>query len=317
MSLIIDLKTSNEIIGILAFLMTTWVGVYIFFGKKMRQDALKNRLHCDDLGKGNSLGSKITQSEKTSDFVQKIEKELKESKTNISVNTFIIISIFCAIISSSVGCIFFKGFFFAIVLFGIGLIIPRFWLKNKRRKFIESFNKEMIKPLNRMAATLRVGGSLDQALQEVINSKMINSFVKEEFAKVYASFKAGFSINEAFYEIYKSVPSKDTLYLCAAIDIQMGTGGDKAQIMEDVANQISKKNLDQKGIKAKLGEINASIKIMMCMPIVFGIIVNMGNPGHFRFFTDSFAGQLIGFLIAAFMIGGYFAMKKMSRIDLD
>ena len=175
----------------------------------------------------------------------------------------------------------------------------------------------MIKALRRMAAILRVGGSMDQALEDVVSSNNIPEIVRDELGKVYASYKAGFSINESFYSIYKNIGTKDTLYLCSAIDIQMETGGDKAEVLDSIATQISSRNLKQRGIKSKLAEINISVKFMMGMPIVLGIIMLIIKPSHFDYFTADFMGQVIGFAIVASIVVGYSIIKKMSKIQMD
>lgn len=314
---ILDIRTSNEILAILVFLITTWLGVYIMFGSLLKKKALQSRFYKEDYGKENSLISRIKKTEEEMTFMDKLQRDIDRARIKMSANGFLAISLLVALGLGILGLGVLKAPLFGIILFGVGLIIPRFYLKSKREKFEKQFDTEMVKALRRMGSILRVGGSLDQALNDVTASTTIPEIVKYEFANVYASYKAGFSINEAFYELYKSIGSKDTLYLCVAIDIQMETGGDKADVMDSIATHITNKNLKQKGIKAKLAEIDISVKFMAMMPIIFGAIIRVANPNHFDFFTSSFFGQLIAFLIVGFMVFGYFVIKKMSKIEMD
>lgn len=312
----LELRTTNEILAILTFMITTWAGVYIVFGKHIKKKAIQNRFYTDDYGKENSMAAQIIKEEKDMNFLEKLQRDLDQARMKRSANSFIVFSILFAIVLATLGTIAFKNPIFAIILLGIGFIIPRFYIKGRRRRFIEEFDREMVKALRRMAAVLRVGGSLDQSLEDVMSSNTIPDIVKYEFGNVYAAYKAGFSINEAFYEIYKSVGSKDTLYLCVAMDIQMETGGDKSEIIDGIANQITEKNLKQRRVKSKLAEIDVSVKFMAMMPVIFGIIISFTNPDHFKFFTSSFFGQLTAFGIVSFMTGGYFLIKKLARIDM-
>lgn len=312
----ISLKTSNEILAILVFMLTTWLGVFLVFGKHMRKKELQDKFYRADFGKDDSLISKIQKEENIMGFLDRLQRELNQARIKMSANSFVVLSIFSSIIVAVLGSFIFRHVVFIIAFLIIGFIIPRFYLKSRRRKFVEEFDLEMVKALRRMAAILRIGGTLDQALNDVINSNNISEIVKYEFGKVYAAFKAGFSINEAFYELYKSIGSKDTLYLCVSIDIQMETGGDKAEIIEDIANSITEKNLKQRRVKSKLAEIDISVKFMAAMPLVFGALITLINPDHFNYFTSSFKGQLLGFGMTSFIIGGYFIMKRMSRIEM-
>lgn len=311
-----SITTSNEIIALSVFLLTAWLGTFLYFGKIMRRKSLEDKFYKDDLGKGNSTIEKIKKAEQEMNFLEKLQRELDRARIKMTANAFIVFSIIFALVLGTVGFIVLKTIFFSIVLFAVGLVIPYFYVKSKRSKFEEKFDEEMVKALRRMGAILRVGGSLDQALNDVITSNTVPDIVRYEFGNVYAAYKAGFKINDAFYELYKSVGTKDVLFLCTAIDIQMKTGGDKADVMDSIAAQITNKNLKQRGIKAKLAEVDMSVKTMAVMPFVFIAIIGTMNPGHFDFFTSSFTGELIAFALVSFMIGGYFVIKKMSKIEM-
>ena len=310
-----SLKLANEIIAILTFLVVGWIGIYIFFGKKIKRSVIQSKFYKDDLGKASSIANKKLEEEKQLGFVEKLQLELTRARVDMKAESFLALNIILIVAGFLAGKIMFGNFLFAIGLGVLGAILPRLFLKERREKFVKQFDTEMVKALRRMGSVMRVGGSLEQALVEVSESSMIPDIVKFEFNNVLAAYKAGFSITESFYRLYKSVGSKNTLYLCASMDIQMETGGDKSQVMEDIVQQIELKNRSEAEARAALSEINSSVNMLSAIPLFFVVLLQKMNPGHFQFFTSSFLGQVIGFVLIAMIVTGYIIMKKMVKTN--
>lgn len=313
---VIDITLAQQIVAIMTGIMVIAVGVVAVFKDKIRDNKLNTRIYHDDLGRGESHIGKIMTKEKEMNYLEKLDRELQQARMNTTAQMFVVFSSVFALVITVLGSMVFPSGLFIPILAGIGFVVPRFYIKSRREKFIAKFDEEMVKALRRMAAVLRVGGSLDQSLSDIISSASIPDIVKYEFSKVYASYKAGFPITESFYELYKSIGSKDTLYLCVAMDIQMETGGDKAEIIEGIANTITEKNLKQKRVTAKLAEIDISVKMMALMPVVFGFLITLLNPDHYLFFTQDLMGQAIGFTLISCIVGGFFIIKQMSKIEM-
>lgn len=311
----INLRTSNEILAILSFLIVCYTGVWIIVKKRLKQERIKNRFYQDVVGSAHNIIDKIKAANAQMGYLEKIEKELKQARSSISVQGYIVIMVVSVVVITMLAYKILGMFLIALPIGLTGILVPRLIVKSQSRKFKENFDVEMVKALRRMAAVLRAGGSLENALQDVVDAATIPDFVRQEFKKVLVTYKGGFSIVEAFYGLYDSVGSPDTLYLCVAIDVQMETGGDKAEIFDSIANTISNRNIKNKHVKAKLAEVNVSTNVLTLAPIPFAVAIYIYNPQHFDFFKASMQGRIIGFFIIAFMIAGFFIVKRFSRID--
>lgn len=310
-----SLKLANEIIAILVFLVASWIGIYILFGKRIKRSVIQSKFYKDDLGKASSIANKRLEEEKALGYIDKLQLELTRARVDIKAESFLVLNILLVIVGFIAGKIMFGSFLFAIGLGFLGFILPKLFLNGRREKFVKKFDTEMVKALRRMGSVMRVGGSLEQALVEVSESNMIPDIVKFEFNNVLAAYKAGFNITESFYRLYKSVGSKNTLYLCASMDIQMETGGDKSEVMESIAQQIELKNRSESEAKAALSEITSSVNMLAAIPVFFLVLLQKMNPGHFQFFTSSFLGQVIGFVLVTMVVGGYIIMRKMVKTN--
>lgn len=311
----LDLRASNQILAIMVFLIVCYVSVWILVKKRSKQGKLKKRLHEDHVGSSNNIIDKIKEKESQNNFFEKIEKEIKQAHSSLTVQGYFVIMAISVMVITFVAYKILGMFILALFVGFLGIIVPKIALKEQGRKFKEKFDYEMINALRRMSAVLRSGGSLENALTDVVNSKIIPEMVRKEFLKVLVTYKGGFSISEAFYQLYENIGSPDTLYLCIAVDIQMETGGDKAEVFDGIASAISNRNLKNKHIKAKLAEVNVSTNVLCLAPIPFAIAIYIYNPHHFDFFKATIGGRLIGLGMLGFMIFGFFIIKKLSRIE--
>lgn len=305
----------NEIIAIFVGLLVIWIGITLVFGKKMKIDDFKKRVEISRPKKVQSNIEAIMQSEKEETFLNKLQLDLDRAQIKMKSNMFALcVVMLCCIFTLLLGVLFKNAF--CLIGIAIGIIIPKVYIKNKKAKFQEQFNTEMVKALKRMSATLRINDSIDQALKDIVESKIIPEMVRKEFAKVYSSIKVGNPVNESFYELYKAVPTNEVRYLCVSLDIQLQAGGDKSAILDDICDQINEKNELKAAAKSKIVEIMLSVKIMACLPIVFILILSTTDAGVVSFYTSSVVGELVALGIAGMIGAGYFVIKKMSKIDI-
>lgn len=316
----LEIKLLNEIIAIILFLLISVSGTLIVFGKKTKK-TLKEKIDYTSSEKRDSFADKFIEEEKNKTFIEKLQTTLKQARININVNLYILLSIGVGIILATIGGLVFKGALFMVAFFGFGIVLSFLYIQHKRQSFIEKFYQELIKSLRRLSSVLRSGNSLERGLKEVVEDERIDIGAREEFAKVYSKFKAGFSIEESFYELYKSINTRTILYLCTSIDLQMSIGGDKAEIFDGIVDKINGDFLGQRNLKAKLADISASINMMACIPLVFIGIFSSGMLGGdldiMGFYTRDFAGQFIAFIILSMIVFGYIFIKKKSKINLD
>lgn len=311
-----DIRMSNQILAILIFFLVSYIGILIIVKKRLKDERLKNMFYEDNFSSTNNIIDKINEYEESLGFLEKVQRELKQARSKMTVQAYIVILIASVIGIIAISNMLLGNIFLALPTGFGGIFIPKLILRNQREKFIEKFDTEMIKALRRMSSVLRSGGSLDNALKDVINSNSIPQIVKDEFSNVYVTYKAGFSIQQAFYQLYESIGSPDTLYLCVAIDVQMEVGGDKAEIFDSIASTISNRNLRSASVRAKLKEMTMTSSILSLMPIPFSILLFIFNPSHFDYFRASMQGRLLGFGIVGLIVGGFFINKELAKVKL-
>lgn len=253
---------------------------------------------------------------KKENWFERKQKELIQSNTGITLPVYIVL---CAVSMLAIFYVVYKITLLPILAIPcsfVGLKIPEQIIRTRVSRNIDKFNTHMVKALRRMASVMRAGGSLKQALADVSRSRSMPPIIRIEFTKVLADIEYGDTIEDALYKLYERVGSKDIQFLAIAVEIQRQLGGNLAQILDVIAQNISNRNIMQSEVKATLAQAKSSSTILSLMPFaLFGIIYVL-SPDYFSVLFQSMTGRMIIFICMVFIVIGAVIMRKMSKIEL-
>ena len=190
--------------------------------------------------------------------------------------TFIRISLYPVALGLFIGIFLLKNTALGLLL-GCALgTIPFFYIKWKRRQKTKQFEVQMPDAMELLARSLRAGHTLPSAL-ELIGNEMENP-IGAEMGIAYEEQQFGISTSEAMLHMLERVDSLDLKYFVAAVLIQQETGGNLAELMENIAHVIR----SRLNFKAKVRGLTAmgriSTTIMIIVPIVtFFLLMLVAN----------------------------------------
>lgn len=301
---------------IILSLLVVFIVFYGFISYKKIQDEKKIKLSEVFLSSEELKIKELKEKEKNNQksFIDKKRDMLVQSKTGISMGMYMGI----AIISMSLVFLFlnlvFRNPMIALAGSLVGFKIPDIYVNMKREKNILVFNQNLIKALRRMASTLNAGGTVKQAIEDVVNARSIPSAIRDEFEEVLANINYGDTIEKALYKLYDRTASEDVKFMAISVEVQRTLGGDMAQTFDGISKTISNRFLLESEVKGTLSQAQASSTILAFIPIVlFGGILMM-NPTHFDILRGSFMGNLIMIICIAMMVFGTFLIRKISKI---
>lgn len=276
----------------------------------------KDKLVMDKTIKELETQSKIAQKELELNWFEKKKRELKQANIGLTFPTYMVILALSMLAIFVIVNLIMGIPILALMFSFVGILVPEKVVEHLVSKNIDKFNSQLIQALRRMSSIMRSGGSLKQALKGVSDSNSISQVVRYEFRKVLIDMEYGLSIEEAFFKLYERTGSKDIQFLAVAIEVQRQLGGNIAQIIDSIAQNISNRELMQSDVKATLAQINATSNILSIMPFALCGIVIMINPGYFSVLFGSLFGKTIVLACLCLLIAGVFVIKKMSYIKL-
>ena len=111
------------------------------------------------------------------------------------------------------------------------------FLVGRRKK---AFAEQLDSTLQMMAASLRAGYSLLQAVQAM--SSEADAPTRDEFSRVLNETRIGRPLNDSLIEVSNRMGSEDFNWVAQAIAINREVGGNLADVLDGVARTIRERN---------------------------------------------------------------------------
>jgi tight adherence protein B len=193
-------------------------------------------------------------------------------------------------------------------------IFPLMVLRWKRKRKTIKIERFMPDAMELLARSLRAGHTLSGTLDLV--SQEIPPPLGTEMRITYDEQKLGLSTTQAFRRMGERVASQDLRYCVTAVIIQSETGGNLAEILENIGI-IIRERLKLKGkVQGLTAEGRFSALILSLLPFITFLALYFINRSYVMIlFQDPLGIQFLTVAIGSISIG-IFIMKRMVAIKV-
>lgn len=186
--------------------------------------------------------------------------------------------------------------------------IPKIVVNSMFNKRLEKFNFQMIDGLGLMANGMKSGLSVVQSLG-MVRREMPNP-LSQEFDYVLKQQMLGISVEEAFQNMAKRLPSEDVNMFVTSVVILKETGGNLAETFETIVATIRERLKIEQKISAMMAQNLAQGAIVFCMPYAMFAMFYFSDPAFLQpMFDQPLGWLLIGVALALQMTGGFMIYK--------
>jgi tight adherence protein B len=192
--------------------------------------------------------------------------------------------------------------------------LPIMVLRFKKKRKTLLIEKHMPDAMDLLARSLRAGHTLPNTLELV--AQEIPAPLGKEMRITYEEQRLGLSVSQALRRMSERVASQDLRYFVTAVMIQSETGGNLAEILENIGTLI-RERLKLKGkVQALTAEGRFSAYILIGLPIaVFGALFFLNRPYIMTLLTDPTGNKILGAAILSVTVGAV-VMKKLVTINV-
>ena len=220
-----------------------------------------------------------------------------------------------------VGVVFFICNFFIILGFLLSAVLgvfsgsfPFIYLYIKKKKRINKFQAQLPEALDMMARSLKAGHAFSTGMK--LAGDEFEDPLGPEFSITIDEINFGLGVPDALKNLVNRVACRDLNFFVVAVILQRETGGNLAEIMENIAYLIRERFKFYGKVKALCAEGNLSMMILILLP--FGIIgaLLMVNPKYIMtLFTDPVGKMMCAGALIMMAIGAI-VMKKIVQIEV-
>ncbi len=282
---------------------------YISAGGKHGQEKLKKYRDrvLKDVGAVERLALKIPRS-------SRLDRLLLKSKVPLNASTFIFGNLALSILALLIGLKFFPQPLTAIGLGLLILVAPYLALRYMEKAQFDKFQEQLPEALDLLARALRSGHALTSGL-EMVSTEMEDP-IRSEIGAAVDEINLGLTFQEAFENLCARVPSTDLRFFAISVIIQRETGGNVAEILDNISRLIRERIQFARQVKALTAEGRYSAMVLISLPIVLFFYVYFANYKYISLLWKDNIGiyMLVGAVIAQIL--GALLIKRIVTIDI-
>lgn len=192
------------------------------------------------------------------------------------------------------------------------VLLPFLWLSIARNKRLKRLEAQLPDAVELIARALRAGHAFPTALQMV--SEELPDPIGGEFASAFEEVNYGLPISDAMMNLAARVPVEDLRFFAVAVVLQRETGGNLAEILDNIGRLIRERFKLYGTIRVLSAEGKMSAWVLTLLPFVAALVLNLVSPGFMEVLWKDPAGvKLIAAALFA-MVVGVFWMWRIVKI---
>jgi tight adherence protein B len=192
--------------------------------------------------------------------------------------------------------------------------IPAAAVALKRRSRLRQFEEMFPEALDLLGRAVRAGHAFTTGLELI--AKESPELLAGEFRKTFEERKFGLPMRDALINLAERVPLVDVRFFVTALLVQTETGGNLAEILDELARVIRDRFRIQREVRVKTAQGRLTAAILIVLPIVMLIAMEISSPKYVGvLFSDPWGPAALG-VAAALQILGSITIWKIVHIDV-
>lgn len=213
-----------------------------------------------------------------------------------------------------IGMLIKLGWFLTLLVALLLSVAPLLRLVLQRRRRLRLMEAQLPDALDLIARALRAGHSFLSALGMV--GEEAQEPIAGEFKTVFDEISFGIATDHALNDLAERVPVPDLRYFVMAVLIQRETGGNLAELLDNLARLIRERFKLRGKIRVLAAEGKLSAWILTALPFIVAGLVHVMNPKYMSvLFTDP-AGIRLVIAALIMMVLGIVAMWRIVKIRI-
>lgn len=245
--------------------------------------------------------------------VHALDRLLEQSGVSWSVAQFLLLSIALAGGAVLFGMTVIRNPALLSLVALVGLV-PLMIVLRKRRRRMRRMEEQLPDGLDLMSRALRAGHAFPSALK-MVGDEMSDP-IAAEFRATFDEVNFGISMQDALSNLAARVPSDELKYFVVAVLIQRTTGGNLAELLDQIAAIMRARQKLLGTIRVLSADGRLSAWILCILPFAVAAALFLINPKFFSVLWTDPAGAVSVALAGVLMVIGVFWMRNVVRIHI-
>jgi len=249
-----------------------------------------------------------------SERVSAIQKMLDQAGMPMRAGNFLGLSVLAGIAATVIVYTLSRRAEIAWVALMVGFLLPYSYASYKRGKRFAKFEELFPEAIDTLARAVRAGHAFTTALEMI--SGEVGEPVASEFRQLYEEQKFGMPVRDALINLTQRMPSVDVKFFVTAVMLQRETGGNLAEILDNLSYVIRERFKIQRQVRVYTAQGRLTMALLMGMPPIIVTVMMILNPGFIKpLFSDPIGHTLVVAGITLQTVG-YFVIRKIIKIQV-
>ncbi len=247
--------------------------------------------------------------------VERLERLLEQADSSMTVAQLLGVSALAAAGGAVAGSFARIGPAPLVLLPVLGAALPLAAVLAGRARRSRKLSEQLPEALAMMARSLRAGHALPSAFQVVAGET--SAPINIEFARAFEEQKLGVSLEHAVQGMSARAPQNADLKIFAVSTVvQKETGGNLAELLENISETIRERYRFFGKLKALTAEGRASGLVLALLPIGVAVVLSVLNPKYLARLVDNPQGQGILMVAIVLWILGIIWMNRLTKLEI-
>jgi len=184
----------------------------------------------------------------------------------------------------------------------------------KRQRRLRQFERHFPEAIDLLSRAVRAGHAFSTGLEMI--SKELPEPVAGEFRRTFEEQNLGLPLRDAMFNLTERVPLIDVRFFVTALLIQKETGGNLAEILDNLAATIRErfKILGEVRIRTAQGRMTAGI--LIALPPLMLLLLRSINPDYVKVLFEDTMGIIMLTIAVTLQIIGSVILWKIVNIEV-
>jgi tight adherence protein B len=246
--------------------------------------------------------------------LQRLDLLLVQANAQYRLGVFILLALILGLTGFLGSSLIINNHLIPIIIAGSLGMIPFFYLRSKKKKRMEKFQRQLPEGLELVARSLKAGHAFPSAMR--LAADEFDDPLGTEFNETLNEINFGVSVGDALKNLANRIDCPDLKYFVISVILQRETGGNLAEIIESIA-YIVRERFKLKGkIRTLSAEGKLSAIFLVAIPFLVIIAVRYINPDYINVLFSDPTGKTVASISAFMMVTGIVVLKKMVNIKV-
>jgi tight adherence protein B len=247
-------------------------------------------------------------------FLEPLRKTIEQAGWSIMAYQLVLVAIVMCIAGGYFGWAFSRiplvGL--AAAVFGFALPFLRVW--SARRERLALFEEQLPDAIDSMRRALQAGHPLSATIKLVAED--MEDPIAREFELTFADVNYGNDLRRAMLGLLQRVPSLTVMALVTSVLVQKETGGNLAEILDQIGTVVRGRFRFQRRITTLSAEGRMSAWILALMPFALFAMISITSPDYLPVLLEDETGKKMIAGGAGLGFLGIFWIRRIIRVEV-